>query len=168
MDKTRKNTNNAKRLAITSANTRTRQRYGRLGQTRVANLFKPSEGPHNIVALKQRNARREELAKLESIVDKSKEAGSSLRTLQKQLSDGLSAAKRSGSATVKIELSIVTATKLLRVLGFVIGLVLFVSYWGVNLFMGFFSAGTVMMGDTPKEILNLITGDKNNTAGDWE
>jgi hypothetical protein len=138
------------------ANARTRRLHGRLGQTRVANLFRPEEGPHNIVARNQKKFREEELAKLESVVDKTKKSESALRRLYETIKDGIATAKKTGSTVVKIEIPIGFAKLVLTVLSFVIGLVLFIGYWGINLFVGLFSGGTVMMGNTPRGIIQLI------------
>jgi hypothetical protein len=142
-----------------TANAKTRRKFGRLGHSRVANIFKPEEGPHNEVARAQKAFREEELAKLESVVDKSAKSESVLRRLYGTIKSGIDSAKKTGSSVVKIEIPIAAAKVILSVLSFVIGLVLFVAYWGVNLFVGLFSGGTVMMGNTPRTITTLMTGD---------
>jgi len=144
--------------AIATANAKTRRKYGRLGHSRVANIFRPNEGPHNEVARAQKAFREEELAKLESVVDKTAKSESVLRRLYDMIKNGVAAAKKTGSSVVKIEIPIAYAEVILTVLSFIIGLVLFIAYWGANLFIGFFSGGTIMMGDTPREITNLMSG----------
>uniref|UniRef100_A0A6C0L085 Uncharacterized protein n=1 Tax=viral metagenome TaxID=1070528 RepID=A0A6C0L085_9ZZZZ len=150
--------------AIATANARTRRLHGRLGQTRVANLFKPEEGPHNSVARNQKKFREEELAKLSSVVEGSKAAEGILQRLRKTIQDSIAAAKLKGSSVVKLEISLGLATMFVRVLGFAIGVFLFIGYWGVNLFVGFFSGGTVVMGNTPQSITKLINP---NDVDEW-
>jgi hypothetical protein len=154
-------------MAIMTANAKTRRKYGRLGHSRVANLFKPEEGPHNEVARAQKEFRAAELAKLDKVVDKSKKSESVLRRLYDKIKTAVQEAKKAGSSVVKIEISIAFAQLLLTVLSFVIGLVLFVAYWGLNLFVGLFSGGSVMFGDTPKSIMRLMTGDDDEEVEDW-
>ena len=153
---------NRARNAVSTANARTRAQFGRLGQTRMANLFKPADGPHNIVARAQRNLRKEELAKIETIVDSTKASVPTLQGFKKQLSDSIRAARSSGSSIVKLELPMGAAVTIVHALTFVLGLAMFIAYWGVNLFIGFFSAGTVMMGNTPKSIITMLSQDSNN------
>lgn len=106
---TRRNRNNSamKNAAALRAAYTVRSKYGRAGQSRVANVLHPEEGPHNIVAKEQQQLAAQYYAELQSAVSSiTPEQTTALSRLRNSLQSEAAQAVKSGAREVAIRVPV--------------------------------------------------------------
>jgi hypothetical protein len=142
---------NAEQLAAMRAKYEVQGKYGRSAQSRVANVLRPQEGPHNIVAKEQRalaeKYKREYLRRVQRITTTEKigllQFAKKLRLKVKQHVKMGGGQNGNGGILIEIPMSIV------KILLFAIGIALFILSLGVaiadTLFLGNAGLGTPVL-----------------------
>ena len=162
---TRRNRNNSalRNAAASRAAWTVRSKYGRAGQTRVANLVRPEEGPHNIVAKEQKQLAAQYYNELQSAIsDMTPEKKTAISRLRSTLQSDTAKAVQSGAQEVVIRIPVFIANiiiVLLNVFLFMLQVGLFIAIAALS-----FVGGEMSVSNSPgSSLLPLVTAGALST-----
>jgi hypothetical protein len=122
---TRRSNKNMRNAAATQAHWKVRSKYGRAAQSRVANVLRPNEGPHNYVAKEQKQLAEQIFVELDGITKSiTPEQQAVISDVRDNIQSDVQRAVQSGADRMTITVPTFIGSLLVRLLGILLGLAL--------------------------------------------